>query len=446
MKKMINIALVFMVVGVLVCADFVYSKDISALRVPIEKSNYDTMADSITEESLGSKITDSRLAELRAIGQTVAIDDVKRNPTELKAWIRKHGIGRVTINSDWVKKVIVDGSYNDFVETGLSSGISEIEIYNNIVIDLVTQTANALMSSYEETDGVDGIVSIQVSPAAYGSASAMLSYMRQLKDKLPLNVDFKIPATPEGLKAVELAVSEGIRVNVTNLFPDVTYDVSTGKFHAEQFESALGAYLRGLKKYIGNQGKVGIEMLRKQLRSNGSVISVWLRTIDEKADPHLSPTEQGELSIAQAKIIYKLHQEILESCSLNELIDPLASPIRILWCNNRVKVTSRSPVHYIEPLVGKDTISTMTPKTLKAYIDEGDPKLRLTEGLDEAQELIKNVIATLKSKDVTTQSIREEALDKSVSNFAEGYTTSIGYIQDYTPVATEIRPPSTRDL
>ena len=225
---------------------------------------------------------------------------------------------------------------------------------------------------YDKTDGHDGYVSLEVNPHLAHNATGTIEEGRRLWGMLGRpNVFIKVPATTEGLSAIQELTSEGINVNVTLLFG------------LPRYRQVADAYLAGLAARLAHG---------KPVNHVVSVASFFVSRIDSLVDSLLSKiiaqggektdlakTLRGQAAIASAKVAYQIYREIFGSDRFKTLADQGARVQRLLWASTSTKNPDDSDVKYMEALIGPDTVNTAPLKTLDAYRDHGDPKARLTK-------------------------------------------------------------------
>ena len=214
----------------------------------------------------------------------------------------------------------------------------------------------------------------------------------------------KVPATKEGLIAIEQLTSEGLNVNVTLLFG------------LPRYRQVAEAYIAGLERRAA-QGK--------PLKHISSVASFFLSRIDTLVDPKLEEIMSaggpdgrlagwlhGQLAIASARAAYQIYHEIFGSERFDRLADRGARAQRLLWASTSTKNPAYSDVRYVDALIGPETINTVPLETFEAYRDHGDPALRLEEGVDEARERLESLSKLGIDLDQVTQQLEDEGVEK----------------------------------
>lgn len=315
------------------------------------------------------------LKDLFAFGQSPWLDDVSRSlirSGRLSKLIAA-GVRGVTSNPAIFEKAIVQSSDYDQQIAELARGRDAAGILRALMIDDICAACDAFLSLYEESDGRDGFVSIEVSPHLADDTEGTIAEARGLWHEIHRpNLLVKLPATEAGIPAVKALVSEGINVNVTLLF-------------------SRDMYAKVARAYIA-----GLEVLPRStdLSKIASTAAFFISRIDAKVDGLLANGATDEAygalrskaAIANAKLAFQLYRKIYSGERWAKLARRGARPQRLLWASTGTKDKVLSDVMYVEELVGPNTINTMPPDTLAAYCDHGSPGLRLEIGLAEANE------------------------------------------------------------
>ncbi|WKZ56882.1 MAG: transaldolase [Bdellovibrionota bacterium] len=330
------------------------------------------------------------IAALNELGQSIWIDNLSRamlNSGELRAMIAM-GVSGLTSNPTIFKQAIADSSlYDEEMRPLAKKGLSKDEICEELMLEDVRRAADELKGVYASTNGGDGFASLEVSPTLAHDTSGTLTAARRLWSKLGRpNVMIKIPATPEGLPAIESALAEGINVNVTLIFSVPVY------------EQVFEAYTAALETRAAKG---------EPLTSIASVASFFVSRVDaihEKEFEALlkrgSVQESsrssflGKVGIANSRLAYERFQQLSTSPRFKALVAKGARVQRPLWASTGTKNPAFSPTMYVEELAGKDTVNTIPPQTLKALtagVLAIGPKLH--SGYAEAHRLVESVIA-----------------------------------------------------
>lgn len=321
------------------------------------------------------------LLELHRLGQSVWLDSLRRRlwkSGELAELMREDGLGGITSNpATFSESVQRTDDYAEQIYAMVETGATGEEIHRQLVVEDVRHTAELFLPLYEWLEGLDGYVSVDVSPHLAHDTQATLHEARRLwREVNNPNLLIKVPATAAGLPAITQLIAEGINVNATCLF------------RLWQYREVLNAYFTGLELRLKR---------KKPIASVASVASFVLHPIDARVDDLLAHSRshhpaarlhqvRGAAAVATAKIAYQLYQESLTSERFRRLEKEGANPQWMLWvstcCPNEA---AHQDLRYVEPLIGPDTIATMSPDTLAAYREHGRPTARLDENVAEAR-------------------------------------------------------------
>ena len=350
-------------------------------------------------------------------GQSIWMDNLSRDiieSGELKQSISNKGIRGITSNPAIFEKAIAGNKiYDDAIADGIKSSKSVQEIYEDLVFTDIRNACDIFMPVYEETDGLDGYVSIEVPPNLAKDTESTIKEARRYYQTIDRpNLMIKIPGTPEGLPAVEQAISEGMSVNVTLLFS------------VQSYIDTAWAYIKGLEKRAAEG---------KDISRVASVASFFLSridsNIDDRIDSKLSSADdaakakleavKGKVAIANAKIAYQKYKEIFGSDRWKALAEKGAKVQRLLWASTSTKNPEYSDVMYVDELVGTDTVNTLPPNTIEACADHCDPANRIETDLDAAHQVIDGLKddAVDINLDVVMGELLEEGIDKFIKPF-----------------------------
>ena len=321
------------------------------------------------------------------------------------------GIRGLTSNPTIFGKAVASGQYDDLIRREIAAGHDTRRIFEEIEIADVGDAADILRTVYEEADGADGFVSIEVEPDLADDSDASLARARHLWGRLNRpNVFVKIPATPACLPAIEDALAEGININITLMFSvDVYRDVAR-------------AYIAGLRRRQAAGGNI---------RSVASVASFFVSRVDTKVDKALDAigTEsaleaRGQAAIANAKLAYHAYKEIFEGGEFADLEAAGARVQRCLWASTSTKNPMYRDVMYAEELIGPKTVDTLPNETIEAFLDHGVVSRTLDVGLDEALAAIRAV----ESLGIRMETVTEELIVEGVAAFTKSFEDLMGVI------------------
>ncbi|HLP16038.1 MAG TPA: transaldolase [Bacteroidota bacterium] len=364
-------------------------------------------------------MNENPLLQLEALGQSIWMDVLGRGMItsgELKRYIEEDGLCGVTSNPSIFEKAISQShDYDDAIRALAHEGKTEEEIYTTITVEDIRHAADLFRPVYDRLDGADGFVSLEVSPYLARDTDATIEEARRLWSAVSRpNVMIKVPATLQGLPAIQQLIGEGININITLLFGLARY------------RSVAEAYIAGLET-LARQGK--------PLKSVSSVASFFLSRIDTLVDPELEKlwaTEaskatlieqlHGQTATLSAKEAYRMYREIFASERFSALKSKGARTQRLLWASTSTKNPAYSDVKYVESLIGPETINTVPVETLAAYRDHGKPELRLAHDMESAGATLGRLREAGIDLDAATQQLEDEGVQK--------FSTSLDSLMD----------------
>jgi transaldolase len=354
------------------------------------------------------------LIKLGELGQSIWLDYIRRDliaSGQLRRLIEDDGLRGMTSNPAIFEKAITDSSdYDEDIRSLAGQGKSVGAIYEAISLRDVRNAADEFRPLYDKMDGKDGYVSLEVNPHLAHDTNGTLVEARRLWAALNRpNVFIKVPATAEGLPAIQQLISEGISVNVTLLFG------------LPRYREVAEAYIAGIEACAAKG---------KPVKNVASVASFFVSRIDAMVDPLLEKPSakggqeayvdhkaHGQVAIASAKMAYQIYKELFGSDQFKKLAAKGARTQRLLWASTSTKNPKYSDVKYVEALIGPDTVDTAPMETIDAYRDHGDPKLRLEENIEEARW----VLAELSNVDIDIDEITQKLEDEGVDKFNQPF-------------------------
>ncbi|MEH2071341.1 MAG: transaldolase [Nostoc sp.] len=378
----------------------------------------------------------NHLLEIKQYGQSIWMDNLSRDiiqSGELQDLVENQGIAGITSNPTIFEKAIAGNViYDADIEAGVRAGSPTYKIYESLIFADIRSACDTLRPVYESSNHLDGYVSIEVPPTiAHDTEATIAEAKRYFQEVDRENLMIKIPGTESGLPAVEQAIADGINVNITLLFS------------VESYVNTAWAYIRGLEKRA-SEGK--------DISKIASVASFFLSRIDNNIDAKIDAklkkgvddiaveaklnAVKGKVAIANAKIAYQEYKKIIESDRWQALAAKGAKVQRLLWASTSTKNPSYSDVMYIDELIGRDTVNTVPPATIKACADHCNVGDRLETGVEEAYNLIEN----LKDPDINIDinAVMDELLVEGIDKFIQPFQSLMNSLEEKIKVLSPV--------
>ncbi len=336
--------------------------------------------------------------------QSPWLDNVRRDwiqNGEMARWV-ENGVRGVTSNPTIFQNAIGGSdAYDPQYAQLLAGGSSTVDAYWDLVVTDITNTLDILRPVYDSSDGVDGYVSIEVSPLLAHDGPGTAAAARELHDRIDRpNLYIKIPATLEGLGAIEQAISEGISVNVTLLFS------------VERYRAVMEAYLSGLERAAGDLSRIS------------SVASFFISRVDSEADKRLNAVGTpeanaltGKVAIANARVAYEAFLEVFSGPRWEALEARGARVQRPLWASTSTKNADYPDTVYVDELIGPRTVNTIPDKTLELFCDHGTVARTLDVDIPGARAVLDALAALGISLDDITAQLESEG----VASFSKSF-------------------------
>jgi transaldolase/glucose-6-phosphate isomerase len=369
--------------------------------------------------------SDSPLLQLIQHGQSYWLDNLTREKIqggELERRVSEEGLRGITSNPSIFQKAISGSdAYRDQIREAAREGLGPYDIYERLVLTDIQDACDILRPVYDESEGADGFVSLELSPyLAHDTEGSIRDAQRLFEAVDRPNVLIKIPGTPAGAPAIEEALYQGVNVNVTLLFS------------IEAYESVAEAYLRALERRLDDG---------RSVHDVASVASFFISRIDVLVDEILghrmtpgSPGDGGsaedgsgggtrpeellgKAGIANAKLAYARFLEILDGDRWQRLEAAGARPQRMLWASTSTKDPLYRDVRYVEPLIGPHTVNTLPDATIDAFADHGTVADTVEEGMDDARRTLDGLAQVGIDFDAVTTQLMNEGVEKFVTPF-----------------------------
>ncbi len=344
---------------------------------------------------------------LHNLGQSLWLDNITRdllNSGTLKRYIDELSVTGLTSNPTIFDHAIKNSTaYDAAIREKLSKGKSGEALFFELALEDITRAASLFRPVYERTDGVDGWVSLEVSPLLAYDPASTLAAAKDLHARAGRpNLFIKIPGTQEGLPAIEEAIFAGIPINVTLLFS------------REHYMSAAEAFLRGIERRIDAGLKPAV----------GSVASVFISRWDAAVMGKVPDSLRDQLGIAIAKRTYKAYRQLLASPRWQRVFNAGARPQRLLWASTGTKDPKASDVLYIKALAAPLTVNTMPEGTLKALADHGELGTILPTDGGDCEE----VLAQFAKAGIDVDALAAQLQDEGAKSFVKSWNELMAVI------------------
>jgi len=343
------------------------------------------------------------LLQLQEHGQSVWIDYIRRDLIHnggMQAFIDQDGVRGVTSNPAIFEQAIAQSDLYDEAMKSINES-DTVRVYEILAIQDIQAACDVFLPVYEKNNGGDGFVSLEVSPRLANDTQGTIDEAKRLFAEVNRrNVMIKVPATPAGIPAVEELIADGLNINVTLIF-----SISAYKHVCE-------AYIRGLEKRL----EAG-----QSVSDLASVASVFISRIDAKVDKILEEKElvdlMGKVGVANLRLVYQQFKSIFYGPQFEKLKQAGASVQRPLWASTSTKNPSYRDVLYVETLIGPDTVNTLPMSTLEAFRDHGIAASTVENDLDEATQVMKQLVEAGIDLDQIMDQLLEEGVEKFVTPF-----------------------------
>jgi transaldolase len=363
------------------------------------------------------------LQQLEDLGQSIWYDNISRSliqSGELKRLVDEGLLG-VTSNPTIFDKAIsgsadYDSQIRDLLRTSPTMPVAEV--IRALMVRDIQMATDVFLQVYRRTNGRDGYISVEVTPNKARDTQATIEEVRLLWKLIGRpNLMIKIPATREGLPAIEQAIAEGININVTLIFS------------VQRYREVAEAYIRGIEKRASSGQAV---------RGVASVASVFVSRIDTLVDDLLQKklasagsnvskiqSLMGKAAVANTKLVYAAFKEIFDSPAFAALQRQGASVQRPLWGSTGTKNPSYSDLLYVNTLIGRDTVNTVPPSTYKAIMHHGTPSPTIGADLEKARA----VLVDLRSLGVDIDWVMEKLENDGVAQFEKSFDGLYGNLE-----------------
>jgi transaldolase len=352
----------------------------------------------------------SSISRLIRFGQSPWYDNLTRALATggLRTLVDVHGIRGVTSNPTIFEKAMASGSdYDAQLRKATAAGASPGDAYWDLVTTDIAHAADLLGPHYDEWNGADGFVSVEVSPDLAHDTDGTIAQARELWSRLDRpNVMIKIPATAAGIPAIAATLGAGINVNVTLIFG------------LDRYAEVMHAFLDGLERRVEGGGDIS---------HLASVASFFVSRVDTETDRRLPEGHalRGKAAVANAKLAYQRFRETFEGPRWSALAEQGGQVQRPLWASTSTKNPAYSPTLYVDTLIGRDTVNTLAQASVDA-LAPGDTELRadtVLEGVDGAHATMAGLAEAGIDFDDVTATLEREGVASFAASFRDAVDT-----------------------
>lgn len=353
--------------------------------------------------------------QLFELGQSVWYDNIERRLLtngEMARMIADGEIRGVTSNPTiFMNAITKSQDYDDSLLPLVNSGQNAQDIFFHLAIEDIQAAADLFLPLYRQSDRGDGYISLEVSPYLANDTASTLAQAKELWQRVDRpNLMIKIPATKAGLPAITAAVAAGVNVNITLIFA------------LQRYAEVMDAYMKGLEQRL--EAGLPVDTI-------ASVASFFVSRVDtnvdkrlqafiEKGGAHAQRAEAllGKAAIANARLAYADFKRFFATARFQKLKAKGARLQRPLWASTSTKNPAYRDVMYVEELIGPDTVNTMPPQTVTAFLDHGQVRLSLEEDLEGARQ----ALADLESLGISMREVTQQLEEEGVASFSDSFT------------------------
>ncbi len=351
------------------------------------------------------------IQKLTELGQSIWMDNIQRRQLEngeTKALIERGDIRGMTSNPTIFDKAIEKThDYDEALIPLAWSGWDSEKIFWELIVEDIRAATDLFLPLYEETNGGDGYVSIEVRPEISNDSDAMAAQAQQLWARVAHpNLMVKIPATEAGISAIRRSVAAGLNINITLIFS------------LDRYAEVMNAYLSGLEERVANG---------QPIHQMASVASFFVSRVDTKVDKQLpegSPL-RGKVAIANAKLAYESFLKTFSGERWEKLKAHGARIQRPLWASTSTKNPAYPDTLYVDNLIGPDTVNTMPPETLEATRDHAKPEITITKDVDQAHA----VMDQLAKAGISMKQVTDELEEEGIKAFSDSVASLLNTIE-----------------
>src|SRR5436305_4958393 len=356
------------------------------------------------------------LLQLKELGQSVWYDNIDRTQLtngQFQRLLDEDGVVGVTANPTIFDKSISSGhAYDEQINQLIKEGKSTNEIYEALIITDIQTVADVLRPIYDQTNGLDGYVSLEVSPDLAHDTDGTLSEVRRFWKMVNRpNLMVKIPGTPEGLPAIRQSLTEGININITLIFSIQTY-----REVADAYISALESRLAEGKD-INRIASVASFFVSRVDTLVDKLLEDKIKATSDSAEQQKLKSLEGKAAIANARLVYQDFKLIFNTPRFDNLKHSGAHVQRPLWASTSTKNPAYRDVLYAEELIGPNTVDTMPLETIENFRDHGRVGLTIEKDIPQARAELE----ALERLGIHYDAVTQQLLDEGVQKFADSF-------------------------
>jgi transaldolase len=372
------------------------------------------------------------LLQLKAYGQSVWYDNIDRAQLvsgQFKRLLDEDGVVGVTANPTIFQKSVSHGeAYDEQMIQLIKEGKSTIEIYETLIMKDIRTVADLLRPIYDRTNRQDGFVSLEVSPDLAHDTERTLSEVRRFWKTVDRpNLLIKIPATPEGIPAIQQALTEGININITLIFS------------LDNYREVVDAYLSALEernaegKDISHIASVASFFVSRVDTLVDKLLEDRIKASSDSVEQQKLKSLEGKAAIANARLVYQEFKRIFGTPRFETLKHSGAHMQRPLWASTSTKNPAYRDVLYAEELIGPDTVDTMPLETIENFRDHGRVSRTIENNIPQA----KTEFAALEEIGIHYDQVTQQLQDEGVQKFADSFHELFAGIESKKQVIQE---------
>lgn len=343
---------------------------------------------------------------LHDAGQSLWLDNITRrmlDSGQMARYIEQYSVTGLTSNPSIFDKAIQSGDYDDEIRDRAAHGLTGEDLFFTLAIEDLRRAADLFLPVFERTDGLDGWVSLEVSPLIVHDAKRTIEAVKALHERAGRkNLFIKIPGTAEGCVAIEQCIADGVPINVTLLFS------------ADHYRASAEAYLRGIERRIAAGLTPRVD----------SVISVFMSRWDKAVNPLVPAELKNRLALAVGRDVYRAYRRLMDTDRWQRLENSGVRMQRLLWASTSTKDPSAPDTFYVHGLAAPFTINTIPDKTLAAFFEHGEVGENMpVDGGDCDQ-----VLAQFAAAGIDVAALAEKLQEDGAKAFVEAWSDLLRHI------------------